>query len=976
MSPSSTILGAGIAGATQRVHDVFSGTANGKPFNNTTDSDVDGFGPLYLNIAPYGVLPRVPLEEQNGQWIPATGTETRDFTSFGDPGNATYTTTINASGLVTTVETGSFLVVAGQGTPDATTYQGTESLQETIDLSSLNLTGMGTYIGGMATYTSHRVINETVTSATFNQTSTEIQDRTASFPVFLSPVTSSFFYISPDQPTITAAHPNATFTVSLDHPLTYPVTVHYATKDGTAVAGADYTAESGDLSFAAGQLYQTISVPLLNNPTASGNAVFYVDLTNPSASGGAAPAISVNEATEAISVVPPTSVDTGISDNITQNADGTQTETQNVATATPNAPIYNSVFDANGNLVNASFKNEDGSSVSVNWTVDPTTDTDKFAGVTTSAEATPNAAEAANAPIEVVKQLAEDFLEVGLDFLKESKNPIVAAIGSQLRDAFSGYNNIKTFLDAANIGPLYGKLLVDYATGEDITNTATVLATTVATIAASATGIPFAGAAALVFIAFGNKFVSTAIDLYFEMKTQEGPALLANPVVLPGQVPGTPIQLGSGPDVAPQPVTGTPDSAGNTSYSVPAANPGETYNLDPSGSSTYTLVENAGSPKIDTVTLPALNGVSYYRVSAQTASGWSPLRLTAPNVPLILPDGTTGITIETLDSNYQAIVSNSPASIGLTFTGNGTFSGTLTSGSPPGPLSAIPSDFNGDGNSDIVLQNNDGTVDIWTMNGASITGGGVVANPGTSWHVITSGDFNADGFADILWQNDNGTPAIWEMNSTNVIGGGILPNPGSSWHVKATGDFNGEGYSDILWQNDSGDTAIWEMNGTNVIGGGDLGNPGQSWHVITTGDFNGDAHSDILWQSDSGEVDIWEMNGTNVIGGGSLGNPGPSWHALAAGDFNGDGKSDVVLQNNDGTVAIWDMSGPSVIGGGVVANPGANWHVFGTGDYNHDGKSDILLQASTGEVAVWEMNGTNVIGGGIIANPGPAWHIG
>jgi endoglucanase len=176
-------------------------------------------------------------------------------------------------------------------------------------------------------------------------------------------VTNASIYISPDQPTITAAHANATFTVSLDHPLAYSVTVHYATKDGTAVAGTDYTAESGDLTFAAGQLHQTVSVPILTNPNASSNPVFYVDLSNPAASGGAAPAISVSEATEAISAVPPTSVDTGISDNIMQNADGTQTETQNVATATPNAPIFNSLFDANGDLVNASFKNEDGSSV-------------------------------------------------------------------------------------------------------------------------------------------------------------------------------------------------------------------------------------------------------------------------------------------------------------------------------------------------------------------------------------------------------------------------------------------------------------------------------------------------------------------------------------------------------------------------------------------------------------------------------------
>ena len=68
-------------------------------------------------------------------------------------------------------------------------------------------------------------------------------------------------------------------------------------------------------------------------------------------------------------------------------------------------------------------------------------------------------------------------------------------------------------------------------------------------------------------------------------------------------------------------------------------------------------------------------------------------------------------------------------------------------------------------------------------------------------------------------------PAIWETNGSSVIGGGSLANPGPSWHVIGVGDFNDDGRSDILWQNDSGEAAIWEMNGTTVIGAGSLGNP-------------------------------------------------------------------------------------------------------------------------------------------------------
>ena len=90
-------------------------------------------------------------------------------------------------------------------------------------------------------------------------------------------------------------------------------------------------------------------------------------------------------------------------------------------------------------------------------------------------------------------------------------------------------------------------------------------------------------------------------------------------------------------------------------------------------------------------------------------------------------------------------------------------------------------------------------------------------------------DFNGDGKSDFLFQNNNGEADIWELNGTSLIGGGSLGNPGPSWHVRATGDFNGDGCADILWQNDDGSVAVWEMNGTSLIGSGIVGNPGPSW---------------------------------------------------------------------------------------------------------------------------------------------------
>ena len=69
-------------------------------------------------------------------------------------------------------------------------------------------------------------------------------------------VSSPIVTASADSPT------TASFVVSLTSPSDVATTVDYATADGSAVAGTDYTAASGALLFAPGQTEQTISVPI------------------------------------------------------------------------------------------------------------------------------------------------------------------------------------------------------------------------------------------------------------------------------------------------------------------------------------------------------------------------------------------------------------------------------------------------------------------------------------------------------------------------------------------------------------------------------------------------------------------------------------------------------------------------------------------------------------------------------------------
>ncbi len=94
--------------------------------------------------------------------------------------------------------------------------------------------------------------------------------------------------VAPEPPTLSVADARAgeggalRFAVRLSEAGDAAVTVDYATSDGTAAAGDDYTAASGTLTFAPGELEQTIEVAALADRAEEGDETFAVTLSNPS----------------------------------------------------------------------------------------------------------------------------------------------------------------------------------------------------------------------------------------------------------------------------------------------------------------------------------------------------------------------------------------------------------------------------------------------------------------------------------------------------------------------------------------------------------------------------------------------------------------------------------------------------------------------------------------------------------------------
>ena len=72
---------------------------------------------------------------------------------------------------------------------------------------------------------------------------------------------------------------NATFTVSLSVAYDVAVTVHYQTANGSATAGSDYAAASGDVIIAAGQTTKTFTVAVIGDRLPEPTETFVVNLS-------------------------------------------------------------------------------------------------------------------------------------------------------------------------------------------------------------------------------------------------------------------------------------------------------------------------------------------------------------------------------------------------------------------------------------------------------------------------------------------------------------------------------------------------------------------------------------------------------------------------------------------------------------------------------------------------------------------------
>lgn len=223
---------------------------------------------------------------------------------------------------------------------------------------------------------------------------------------------------------------------------------------------------------------------------------------------------------------------------------------------------------------------------------------------------------------------------------------------------------------------------------------------------------------------------------------------------------------------------------------------------------------------------------------------------------------------------------------------------------------------------------------VWVMNGTNTVN--EITLPATSddttWKPVGTGDFNGDGQPDIVWQNETtGQNAVWYMNGTIMFAGALIQSAGDlSWRIVGVADFNGDRKPDLLWQNSTlGLNAVWLMNNTTPIAYTLITSAGDpNWRIVATGDLNRDGKTDILLRNQStGQNAVWYMNGTDLAAGdlikmanGSEANEtDQDWQIVGTADLDGDGKLDLLWRHAVlGTSVAWFLNGGVVTTTGYV----------------------------------------------------------
>src|SRR5260370_15370161 len=115
-------------------------------------------------------------------------------------------------------------------------------------------------------------------------------------------------------------------------------------------------------------------------------------------------------------------------------------------------------------------------------------------------------------------------------------------------------------------------------------------------------------------------------------------------------------------------------------------------------------------------------------------------------------------------------------------------------------LGSTIKDFDGDGQSDLVLENTTtGQRVIWFTNNGNLEGVTNLPSVSTEWHIAGIGDFLGNGQPDLVWENTaTGQHMIWILDGSMYAYSIVLPSIPPQWHVSGIAGIAGNSQKNVI----------------------------------------------------------------------------------------------------------------------------------------------------------------------------------
>ena len=227
----------------------------------------------------------------------------------------------------------------------------------------------------------------------------------------------------------------------------------------------------------------------------------------------------------------------------------------------------------------------------------------------------------------------------------------------------------------------------------------------------------------------------------------------------------------------------------------------------------------------------------------------------------------------------------------------------------------------GKATADVYVRSSDNVLGAWTTgDDGQVTGWETIGEFSSDTEIVGLGDFNGSGQTDLLLRNANGAVGCF---FTNGEGWNYFQSLGDEWKLSAIGDLNGDGRDDVVLKHDAGFAGSWLTQADGTMAWADLDTLPEGFAIVGAGDFDGDGTDDVLLQKGSyfGAWLVQNGNAASWMGLGDL--PDVTVEQIA--DFDGDGTDDLRVRTSAGDLGSQLVKGADTLEWKYYGSVGDEW---------------------------------------------------